>query len=221
MPQHVYEWQALVRLALSQTTPVGQQDLLLVHTPQGEIYRPLQPPADLAPRLGAVLILLYPDGNDLRFPLTVRSQRLVNHRGEVSLPGGAIEAGDADVAAAALRECREELGIQTNDIAVWGKLTSWYIAPSNFLITPVVASLDYKPDLHPNRDEVGQVITTTLRNLLNPDSVVTEEWILRDNKVIVPFFAIEGHKVWGATALVLSELIARMRRALPSQQSSY
>ena len=125
------------------------------------------------------------------------------------------------MAAAALRECREELGIQTDDIAVWGQLTSWYIAPSNFLITPVVASLNYTPNLHPNRDEVGQVITTTLRNLLNPDSVVTEEWTLRDNQVIVPFFAIEGHKVWGATALVLSELVARMRRVLPSQQSSY
>ncbi len=221
MPQHVHEWQALVHLALSQTTPIESQDLLLVHTLQGEVYRPLQPPADITPRLGAVLILLYPDGQDLRFPLTVRSQRLVNHRGEVSLPGGAIESQDTDVAAAALRECHEELGIQTENIAVWGKLTSWYISPSNFLITPVVASIDHKPDLYPNSDEVGQVITTTIRHLLNPESVVTEEWTLRGNQVIVPFFSIEGHKVWGATALVLSELAARIRRALPGQQLTY
>lgn len=214
MPQTIQEWQALIHLALAQITPVDLHDLLLVHTLQGEVYRPLQPPDSITPRLGAVLILLYPDGDDLRFPLTVRSQRLANHRGEVSLPGGAVEPSDADAAATALRESHEELGIQIEQLRVLGKLTSWYIAPSNFLITPVVASLDHKPELFPNSDEVSAVITSTLRYLLEPGSVITEEWTLRGNQMIVPFFSIEGHKVWGATALVLSELVARMRRAM-------
>lgn len=221
MPQNVQEWQSLLRLALAQTTPVELHDLLLVHTREGDIYRPIQPPGNITPRLGAVLILFYPDGDDLRFPLTVRSQRLVNHRGEVSLPGGAVEEGDANAAATALRESHEELGIQTEQVTVWGTLTSWYIAPSNFLITPIVGSLNQKPELYPNSDEVSAVITSTLRELLDPRSVIIEEWTLRGRQVIVPFFAIEGHKVWGATALVLSELVARMRRSLPAQQSTY
>lgn len=83
------------------------------------------------PRQGAVLVLLYPDGDDLHLPLTVRSDRLPSHRGEVSLPGGAIDPDDAGVEAA-LRECYEELGVDPGGIQVWGTLSSFYIQPSNF-----------------------------------------------------------------------------------------
>jgi 8-oxo-dGTP pyrophosphatase MutT (NUDIX family) len=167
-----------------------------------------------------VLALLYPDGADLRLPLTVRSDRLPSHRGEVSLPGGAIDPGEDGPIAAALRECHEELGVDPVGIEVWGTLSSFYIPPSNFRITPVVGFHEHTPALRPNGDEVSAVITVTLRELLDPATIVVERWTLRGMEVDVPFFAIDGHKVWGATAIVLSEFAARMRRATTRMQQA-
>src|SRR5262245_39745025 len=209
----VASWAALARAALEPGPPVALDQLLLVRDLEGRFARRFDPPEGTIPRLGAVLILLYPDGPDLRLPLTVRSDKLPNHRGEVPLPGGALDPGDAGLVAAALRECSEELGVERASVAVWGMLTPIYIPPSNFRITPVVGFSEAAPLLNPNNDEVSDVITVTLRELLDPATVVTERWTLRGAEVYVPFFAIAGHKVWGATAMILSEFVARMRRA--------
>lgn len=206
-------WAALVRAALAAGSPVSFDELLLVRDSAGRLARRFDPPEGVSPRQGAVLVLLYPDGDDLRLPLTVRSERLAHHRGEVSLPGGAIDPGDAGPVAAALRECDEELGVEPASVAAWGTLSPFYIPPSNFRVTPVVGFRGQQPELRPNGDEVSAVVTVTLRELLDPALVVTERWMLRGMEVDVPFFAIGGHKVWGATAIVLSEFVARMRRA--------
>jgi 8-oxo-dGTP pyrophosphatase MutT (NUDIX family) len=205
-------WAALAQAALGPGPPVALDELLLVRGLDGRFARRFDPPEGVVPRLGAVLVLLYPDGDDLRLPLTVRSDRLPSHRGEVSLPGGAIDPGEDGPITAALRECHEELGVDPATVAVWGTLSPFYIPPSNFRITPVVGFRSQLPDLLPNGDEVSAVITVTLRELLDPALVVVERWTLRGLEVDVPFFAIEGHKVWGATAIVLSEFAARMRR---------
>jgi 8-oxo-dGTP pyrophosphatase MutT (NUDIX family) len=205
-------WAVLVQRALEPGPPPAPDELLLVRDRSGNVFRPLEPPAGIAPRSGAVLILLYPEGDDLRLPLTVRSDRLPNHRGEVSLPGGATDATDDGPAATALRECHEELGVEPAGIEVWSTLSPIYIAPSNFRITPVVAFRAVAPELHLNEAEVSAVISVTLRELLEPDRVMVEQWNLRGADVLVPFFAIAGHKVWGATALVLSEFVALIRR---------
>jgi 8-oxo-dGTP pyrophosphatase MutT (NUDIX family) len=178
----------------------------------------MEPPEGITARPGAVLILLYPDGPDLRLPLTVRSDRLPNHRGEVSLPGGATDPQDNSPAATALRECWEEVGVAPGSVDVWGTLAPIYIPPSNFRITPVVGHSARPPTLKPNDDEVSAVLTVTLRELLDPARVVVERWTLRGADVQVPFFAIAGHKVWGATALILSEFVARLRRASGTDQ---
>jgi 8-oxo-dGTP pyrophosphatase MutT (NUDIX family) len=181
---------------------------------EGRFVRRMEPPDGVTARPGAVLILLYPDGADLRLPLTVRSDRLPNHRGEVSLPGGATDPQDDGPAATALRECWEEMGVAPESVDVWGTLAPIYIPPSNFRITPVVGHSARAPALTPNDDEVSAVLTVTLRELLDPARVVVERWTLRGADVQVPFFAIAGHKVWGATALILSEFVARLRRML-------
>jgi 8-oxo-dGTP pyrophosphatase MutT (NUDIX family) len=205
-------WAMLVRAALEPGPAIPLEQLLLVRDLAGRFLRGFDPPAGVVPRLGAVLLLLYPDGDDLRLPLTVRSDRLTSHRGEVSLPGGASEPHEADPASAALRECHEELGVEPTSVAVWGTLASLYISPSNFRITPVVGFIDHAPTLRPNDAEVSAVITVTVRELLDPALVSEEQWLLRGADARVPFFAIAGHKVWGATAVVLSEFVARMRR---------
>lgn len=208
-----HHWTALTHAALRQPSPIPPEELLLVRDLEGRAFRPSGPPDGVAARPGAVLILLYPDGADLRLPLTVRSDALPTHRGEVSLPGGATDPGDATPADTALRECAEELGVAPATVAIWGALTPIYITPSNFRITPIVGFSATPPRLTVNAAEVSAVITTTLAALLDPQTLVVEQWMLRGRAVQVPFFAIAGHKVWGATALILSELVARLRRA--------
>ncbi|HNP72708.1 MAG TPA: CoA pyrophosphatase [Kouleothrix sp.] len=216
-----FEWAPLIEAALRPGAPVPHEDLLLVRDSAGQLVRRFDPPPGLQPRLGAVLLLLYPDGADLRLPLTVRSDRLPSHRGEVSLPGGAIDPGDAGPEDAALRECYEELGVDPRAVRVWGTLSSFYIQPSNFQITPVVGFAEQPPVLRPNDQEVSSVLSVTVRELLDPALVVTEQWNLRGLDVMVPFFAIEGYKVWGATAVVLSEFVARIRRALAARGGAH
>ncbi|MFL5801653.1 MAG: NUDIX hydrolase [Roseiflexaceae bacterium] len=214
MPTSWEQWAALVRTALEPGPAIPLDQLLLVRDLEDRFARRLDPPDGVSPRPGAVLILLYPDGADLRLPLTVRSDRLPNHRGEVSLPGGATDPQDDGPVATALRECWEELGVAPEDVVIWGVLTPIYIQPSNFRITPVVGFSAQPPALSPNYDEVSAVLTVTLRELLDPGQVLVEQWTLRGIEVQVPFFAIAGYKVWGATALILSEFVARLRRAL-------
>ena len=213
-PRRQADWAALARAALAEGPAIPREDLLLVRDLEGRAVRPLTPPEGTAARPGAVLILLYPDGDDLRLPLTVRSDALPNHRGEVSLPGGATDPQDDGPAATALREAQEELGVDPQRVAIWGALTPLYIQASNFSITPVVGYTPAPPELHINLAEVSAVITVTLRELLDPAVVAVERWTLRGTPVQVPFFAIGGQKVWGATAMILSEFAARMRRAL-------
>jgi 8-oxo-dGTP pyrophosphatase MutT (NUDIX family) len=214
LPTSWEQWAVLVRSALEPGPAIPIEHLLLVRDLEGHFVRRLDPPEGVIARPGAVLILLYPNGVDLRLLLTVRSDRLPNHRGEVSLPGGATDPQDEGPMATALRECYEELGIAPEYIAVWGTLTPIYIPPSNFRITPVVGFSEELPALNPNDDEVSEVLTVTVRELLDPGQVFVEQWTLRGVEVQVPFFAITGYKVWGATALILSEFVARLRRAL-------
>jgi 8-oxo-dGTP pyrophosphatase MutT (NUDIX family) len=201
-----------VRRAVADATPTPLEELLLLRDLQGRLLRSMQPPQGVTPREAAALLLLVPTGNDMLLPLTLRSATLPTHSGEVSLPGGGADPGDASPTATALRETHEELGIDPQAVEVWGTLTPIYIPPSNFRLTPVVGFTPALPALAPNPGEVDAVLLVRLSRLLDPATVVIEEWERRGMPMRVPFFALEGHKVWGATALVLSELVARLRR---------
>ncbi len=214
LPTSWEHWSALVQTALEPGPAIPLEQLLLVRDLSGRLVRRFEPPEGVTARLAAVLLLLFPTGEDLSFLLTVRSNTLPNHRGEVSLPGGATDPEDASPIATALRECWEELGVAPDQITVWGSLTPIYIPPSNFRITPIVGFSAQPPELKPNTSEVSAVLTSTLRHLLDPATVVEEEWNLRGEQVHVPYFAIGGQKVWGATAIILSEFVARLRRVL-------
>ncbi|NJK80629.1 MAG: CoA pyrophosphatase [Chloroflexaceae bacterium] len=200
-----------VRQALEAGDPVPLEELLMIRDLQGQMV-PRKPAAGRTPREAAVLILLYPQDDDLWFPLTVRSPHLPQHRGEVSLPGGSVDPEDADLVATALRETHEELGIDPAQIEVIGTMSSFYIPASNFQLTPVVGVTTEAPEIVPNPYEIDSVLHVPLRLLLSGETIIEEEWTLHGMRLIVPFFAIEGYKVWGATALLLSELAARLRR---------
>lgn len=204
---------AALRAAMTDPTPPPSTEVLLLRDLDGQPMRPMQPPPDVTPRESAALLLLYPSADELWLPLTVRSARLTTHRGEVSLPGGGSDPGDDGPAGTALREAWEELGIRPANVEVLGTLAAFYIPPSNNRLTPVVGLSLGEPEMRPNPDEVEAAFSVPLRALLDPATVREEIWERRELRMRVPFFALEGYKVWGATALLLSELVARLRRS--------
>lgn len=175
--------------------------------------RPTRPwPPGHTPRRAGVLLLLYPDGGEWWFPLTLRTEGLATHQGQVSLPGGAWESGDHSLQQTALRETEEELGVPSETLQVLGRLTPLYIPPSDFCIHPFVAVADAPPFLRPDPTEVAQVIRTPLWVLLDPEARQWEERPVRGVLSHIPYFAIGEHKVWGATAMVLAEFAACLER---------
>ncbi|GIV98213.1 MAG: coenzyme A pyrophosphatase [Herpetosiphonaceae bacterium] len=202
----------LTRLRASVVAPGDDDEArsrLMPRLLDGKPARPPGPPPGVVPRVGAVLALLYPHAGELMLPLTVRSELLTNHRGEVSLPGGAADPDDPDLSWTALRESQEELGIAPEAIELWGTLTPVYIRPSNFQITPYVGYIAEPPELRPHAREVAQVLELPLRHLLHPETVVVEEWVRQGTPMLVPFYLFQGFKIWGATAIILSQLAAR------------
>jgi len=153
----------------------------------------------------AVLILLYPVDGELRFPLTRRHEGLPHHPGQISLPGGSLEKGEGPEEAA-LRETAEELGIDSSAIEILGRLTPLKIPPSGFEIDPFVGYLPARPRFVPEEREVVEVIEASLDLLSSKEAIGIEERQLRGGLSAVPYWKIAGHKVWGATAMVLAEL---------------
>ena len=158
------------------------------------------------PKPGSVLILLYPDEGKIKFPLTKRPDYLGTHGGQVSLPGGKAEP-DEDYIQTALREGEEEIGIDRTKIKVIGRLTDFFVIPSNFLVTPVIACAESKPQFIPQQSEVVRILEGTIEELIREDAIITKEIIAaKMYPMLAPHFEIEGEVVWGATAMMLNEL---------------
>jgi len=158
--------------------------------------------------VAAALVLLYPapDGAPL-LPLTLRPRELPRHGGQVSLPGGRLDDGEAPEQAA-LRELREELGVRAAGIRVLGTLSPLYIAPSHFVLCPVVAAIARRPRFRPDPLEVAELIETPLDGFLGGRR--HRRFARREGGGTqwVPYYPVRGHRVWGATAMVLAELAA-------------
>ncbi len=158
-------------------------------------------------REAGVLALLFPLGVTPGVLLTVRRDDLNQHAGQVSFPGGRREPGET-LQQTALREAEEEVGLRAAGIDVLGALTPLYIPPSNFCVYPFVAAVPAFPALYPRDGEVARIVTAALTALRAPETRRRETWTLQGTRVEVPFFAVEGLKVWGATAMMLAELLA-------------
>lgn len=166
------------------------------------------------PRLAGVLALLYPGAQErLHFVLIRRTEYPGVHSGQISLPGGRRE-GDETLQQTALREAEEEVGVRAAEVEVLGKLASLYVPPSDFDIHPFVGYSPAHPIWRPEQSEVAEIIEVPL-DLLLDDSVKDQETLNR-NGVQIPilFYRVGQHKVWGATAIILSELEIRLRTAL-------
>jgi 8-oxo-dGTP pyrophosphatase MutT (NUDIX family) len=157
-----------------------------------------------------VLVLFYPREGKLHLVFTRRTDNVDFHKGQISFPGGRLEAGEA-LEQAALREAQEELEVDPGSIRILGMLTPLYIPPSNYCIYPVVALAESRPDFQPSQIEVAEVIEIPLAHLLNPQNIRREMWNIRSADVEVPFYAFGEHKIWGATAMVLAELLEMIK----------
>ncbi|MEW6746387.1 MAG: CoA pyrophosphatase [Planctomycetota bacterium] len=175
--------------------------------------RELPPPENVAAtaRHAGVLVLLYPREEKPHLLLTRRTGTVAFHKNQVSLPGGTREAGET-LLETALREAAEEIGIDRHEVRIIGTLTPLYIPVSGFLVSPFVGSLAAHPSFRPDPIEVAELIEVPIARLLDAAIVGRETWSSAGKPREVPFFSIGGHKVWGATAMVLAELRELLRR---------
>jgi 8-oxo-dGTP pyrophosphatase MutT (NUDIX family) len=158
----------------------------------------------------SVLIPLYPGENGaLSIILTLRSES-IRHAGQISFPGGRSDKGEPPVKTA-LRETWEEVGIPPEKVDIAGSITPLYLNKSDNQITPFVGFLREKPQLIRNPDEVEEVIIATLDQLLSEKYIKREVWDLNQRKLEVPYWNIHRVPLWGATAMMLSELLELYR----------
>jgi 8-oxo-dGTP pyrophosphatase MutT (NUDIX family) len=161
-------------------------------------------PAPITARAAAVMLLLFRRDGRWHLPLTLRPASLTRHAGQVSLPGGAVDVGETS-ANAALRELNEELGINA-DVELLGRLANCYVFASDFLITPWVATIAFEPQWQPHVREVQGVVELPLHELFDQHSFGTTT-IERGPLVFrAPCIQVGSARVWGATAVILSEL---------------
>jgi 8-oxo-dGTP pyrophosphatase MutT (NUDIX family) len=154
----------------------------------------------------AVLVLICPGDDGYSLVLTRRTFQLAHHQAQISFPGGQMEKNESPVETA-LREAAEEINIAPDKVRVLGELTPLYIPPSNYCVYPVLAAADGRPDFRPSPHEVAEVIEVPLAHLLDQKNTRRELWPLRGMNVTVPFYLFGQHRIWGATAMVLAELL--------------
>lgn len=198
---------ALLRQALQAPLPGLDAQLRLAPHPRTG-WDPHHVPPGL--RDAAALVLIYPEAGLPHVPLTVRGGGLRHHKGQVSLPGGAVDAGES-IEQAALREAAEEVGVDPAGVNTLGRLTPLHIPVSGFLLHPVVGVAARRPSFRPHAGEVARLLEVPVETLRHPAVVRRETRQLRRGgrlvDVDVPYFDVEGEKVWGATAMVLAELM--------------
>lgn len=163
----------------------------------------------LEPKKAAVLICFYPDEHgEIYLALIRRNEYDGVHSGQISFPGGRYEEEDRDLIHTALREAEEETNIRQDNVQILGEITPVYIPPSNFLVNAVVGWTDKKPDFIAEVAEVQEILSIPLSELLNPANRQTKDIKHREYSIIdVPCFFIQGHIIWGATAMMLSEVL--------------
>jgi len=163
-----------------------------------------QAPPDARP--AAVLALFYPREGRWHLPLTLRPSHLPDHAGQVCLPGGAIEPGETS-GEAAVREFHEELGAADQPIEMLGRLSPLYLPGSGFRVQPWVAATDCRPPLTPNPAEVDQILEVPLAHLLDPANLGSHQRRDKGRPHTAPHFAWQTYRIWGATCMILGELV--------------
>jgi 8-oxo-dGTP pyrophosphatase MutT (NUDIX family) len=156
----------------------------------------------------AILILVYDRDGEAHVLFTERTHQVEHHKGQISFPGGACDDGDDSLEATALRETAEEIGVRPEDVEIVGQLDEM-ITISNFRVTPFVGILETNSE-YPfviNTNEVAQVVQVPLPHLLDEQNMELEVRQHKGKQVLVPAYTYQGHRIWGATARMLRQLL--------------
>ena len=151
----------------------------------------------------AVLILLFKEKNIYKYYLTLRSNNVGKHKGQISLPGGSQEKNES-LEFTALRETEEEIGINKDTIYIIGKLTKLFVPVSGFCIYPFVGWTNKIPKIKPS-NEVKKVFNVKISELLDRNNEKRKQIVINNKITEIPYFNLRNKEVWGATAMILSE----------------
>jgi len=190
------------------TRPLSPEAARARFAPALSYGRHFGPPAADA-REAAVMVLLYPRDGAWHVPFTIRPETMAAHAGQISFPGGVVEAGET-TRDAALRELGEELGVDPRTVVVLGSLSPVYVFASNFLVTPWVAVAREPLTFQPSTREVAEVIEVSLAHLLDPANFSSHTIRRGAMEFTAPHFAWREHRIWGATCIILGELIVML-----------
>jgi 8-oxo-dGTP pyrophosphatase MutT (NUDIX family) len=163
-------------------------------------------------RLSSILILFYPRDGKWFLPFIQRPLYNGVHSGQISFPGGKCEKEDHDYCSTALRETHEEIGIAPEEVNIVGSLTPLYIPNSNFYVYPQVGWIDYYPKFSPDPTEVEEIIEVPLDLLLSEKNVKQFSREFNGTSLTAPYFDAHGREIWGATAMMLSEMLEVIRK---------
>ncbi|MCB0563401.1 MAG: CoA pyrophosphatase [Phaeodactylibacter sp.] len=166
-------------------------------------------------RKAGVLALFYPKASEWHIVLIERSSSHPDdrHGGQISFPGGKFEAGDHTLDNTALREAKEEVGVDPKSVKLIGELTELYIPVSNFLVKPYVGYTYTTPQFRPQLSEVRSIVEVPIELLKQPEARQITDLQLTENITLrkVPYFKVYDKVVWGATAMMLNELLEVMK----------
>lgn len=160
----------------------------------------------------SILLLLFPEGEQIYTCLTKRPPTMTFHPGQISFPGGKVEKEDLSAEMTALREAREEIGIDTSNIRMLGKLTDLYVEVSKFSIQPFLAWADKKPEFRLNVGEVEDLILFPLSDFVSNENISETELDTITGPLRINYYPFNDEIIWGATAMILSELIEILKK---------
>ncbi|RMG23735.1 MAG: CoA pyrophosphatase [Bacteroidetes bacterium] len=196
-----------LRLRLQQPLPGLDAQMRMAPPVRGREY--VIPPNA---RRSAVLALLYPCQDQYYLAFMKRAEDGRVHSGQVCFPGGRREKEDTDYTFTALRETEEELGVPASKVAVLGPLTELYIPPSNSLVYPRVGYYPGRPQFKPDQKEVAQVLEVPLGHFLKQEVVGRHRVdVHAGNYIEAPGYTVGEHLIWGATAMIIAELMHLVR----------
>ncbi|MEO8235842.1 MAG: CoA pyrophosphatase [Flavobacterium sp.] len=171
--------------------------------------------SQITPKKAAVLMLLYPKNRVTHLALIVRNSYPGIHASQIAFPGGKVEDFDLSLSHTALRETHEEIGVAAKKVTVIKAFTGVYIPPSNFLVSPFLGFCEEELSFTLSPDEVDEVIELPLYQFLDDKIVITVNMSTSyASNIQVPAFQINEHLVWGATAMMMSELKEIIKKVL-------
>ena len=201
----------MIKIKLQEKLSKGRLPGEKAHAKMAPVNRPLESALygeKDSYRKSAVALILIEEEQDCKIVLTQRKIYEGNHSGQVSLPGGKFEDGDENLYETAIRECYEEVGVSLTEEYYIGKLSTVFIPVSKFQVEVHAFYLEETPDFVKDDNEVEAIFTIKVSDLLNDENVKQTDISLQNKLILknVPYFALENKIIWGATALMLSEL---------------